>query len=149
MKIYLAGPLFSLSEKRFNKELANELEKKIKNCFIVLPQEFSNHHSGGTEEEKLNKIFKLCMTQIEESDIIIAILEGPDVDSGTCIELGYAYSKKKPIVGIRTDFRSSEDNGVNLMVSKVCSKIIRDMKTESIEKLANEVKESINKVINK
>jgi nucleoside 2-deoxyribosyltransferase len=41
MKIYLAGPLFSLAEKEFNKRIADELERKNPNCKVYLPQEFS------------------------------------------------------------------------------------------------------------
>ena len=32
-------------------------------------------------------------------------MDGPDPDSGTCWEVGYAYGSKKPIVLVRTDFR--------------------------------------------
>ena len=56
--------------------------------------------------------------------MVIAILDGPDVDAGTCVEIGYAYANNKPIIGIRTDFRASEDRGVNLMVSKACTHLI-------------------------
>jgi nucleoside 2-deoxyribosyltransferase len=40
------------------------------------------------------------------------------------VEIGYAYALKKPIVGVRTDFRASEDRGVNLMVSHACSRLV-------------------------
>ena len=32
-------------------------------------------------------------------------MDGPDPDSGTCWEVGYAYGTKKAIVLVRTDFR--------------------------------------------
>ena len=32
-------------------------------------------------------------------------MDGPDPDSGTCWEVGYAYGVRKPIVLVRTDFR--------------------------------------------
>lgn len=38
--------------------------------------------------------------------------------------MGYAFAIKKPIIGVRTDFRNSEDRGVNLMVSHACSDYI-------------------------
>ncbi len=47
---------------------------------------------------------------IEKCPIVVAILDGPDVDSGTASEIGYAAALKKPIVGYRGDFRLSSDN---------------------------------------
>ena len=36
-------------------------------------------------------------------------MDGPDPDSGTCWECGYAYATKKPVVLFRSDFRGSGD----------------------------------------
>jgi nucleoside 2-deoxyribosyltransferase len=72
--------------------------------------------------------------------VVIAILDGPDVDAGTCVEIGYAYANNKSIVGIRTDFRASEDRGVNLMVSKVCTHLILlQDNTVTLDNVLNEV----------
>jgi len=30
---------------------------------------------------------------LDEASIVVAILDGPDVDSGTAIEIGYAFAK--------------------------------------------------------
>ncbi len=43
-------------------------------------------------------------------DAVLAILDGPDVDSGTAAEIGYAFARGKPIVGYRGDFRLAADN---------------------------------------
>jgi nucleoside 2-deoxyribosyltransferase len=56
---------------------------------------------------------------IARSDMVFAVLDGVDVDSGTAAEIGYAYALKKPILGYRGDFRLSADNEgatVNLQV---------------------------------
>jgi nucleoside 2-deoxyribosyltransferase len=56
---------------------------------------------------------------IDESDIVFAILDGVDVDSGTASEIGYAFAKGKVILGYRGDFRLSADNEgatINLQV---------------------------------
>jgi nucleoside 2-deoxyribosyltransferase len=58
-------------------------------------------------------------TGINESDLVFAVLDGVDVDSGTASEIGYAFAKGKPILGYRGDFRLSGDNEgaiVNLQV---------------------------------
>ena len=78
----------------------------------------------GPEEEFNETVFRHCIHAVSEADAMLCILEGPDVDSGTCIEMGYAYALGKPIIGVRTDPRGSEERGVNLMVSRVCQKMV-------------------------
>jgi nucleoside 2-deoxyribosyltransferase len=56
---------------------------------------------------------------IDSADMVLAVLDGTDVDSGTAAEIGYAFAKGKPILGYRGDFRLSADNDgsiVNLQV---------------------------------
>jgi nucleoside 2-deoxyribosyltransferase len=56
---------------------------------------------------------------IDGADMVLAVLDGADVDSGTASEIGYAFAKGKPILGYRGDFRLSADNDgatVNLQV---------------------------------
>lgn len=50
---------------------------------------------------------------------MLAVLDGPDADSGTVAEIGYAFARGKKIVGYRGDFRLAGDNvgsTVNLQV---------------------------------
>ena len=59
------------------------------------------------------------LAAIDRADGVVAILDGPDVDSGTAAEIGYAFARGKFIVGYRGDFRLSADNEggtVNLQV---------------------------------
>ena len=56
---------------------------------------------------------------IDTSDMVFAVLDGVDVDSGTASEIGYAFARGKPILGYRGDFRLTGDNEgstVNLQV---------------------------------
>jgi nucleoside 2-deoxyribosyltransferase len=56
---------------------------------------------------------------IDEAQVVLAVLDGVDVDSGTAAEIGYAFARGKLIVGYRGDFRLSADNEgstVNLQV---------------------------------
>jgi nucleoside 2-deoxyribosyltransferase len=65
------------------------------------------------------EIGKLNQDHIDRSDIVFAVLDGVDVDSGTASEIGYAYAREKLIIGYRGDFRLSADNEggiVNLQV---------------------------------
>ena len=56
---------------------------------------------------------------IRASDMLVAVLDGADVDSGTAGEIGLAYGLGKRVFGLRTDFRVTGDNeaaGVNLQL---------------------------------
>jgi len=123
-KIYMAGPLFTLAEREFNARLAEILQKKRPDLVIILPQ--NEAFKFDNIENKNAKIFKDCIQSIEHADIIVAILDGADADSGTSVELGYAYSKGKAILGIRTDFRISEEKGLNLMLPFACLELYID-----------------------
>jgi nucleoside 2-deoxyribosyltransferase len=56
---------------------------------------------------------------IRASDLLVAVLDGADVDSGTAGEMGFAYGLGKAVHGLRTDFRMTGDNeaaGINLQL---------------------------------
>jgi nucleoside 2-deoxyribosyltransferase len=56
--------------------------------------------------------------KMDASDVMIAILDGTDIDSGTASEVGYFFAKGKRVIGYRGDFRAAGDSGgvVNLQV---------------------------------
>jgi nucleoside 2-deoxyribosyltransferase len=143
MKAYLAGPLFTLAEQTFNAMLAKNIEAIDNRITIVLPQ------LKNKELQKSNQfthdIFNYCVEMVEQCHLLVAILDGADADSGTCIEMGLAYAKNKPIIGVRTDFRSLEDRGLNLMVSFTCSRLIWQP-MEDINELAREIVTAITDV---
>jgi nucleoside 2-deoxyribosyltransferase len=56
---------------------------------------------------------------IAKADGLLAVVDGNDVDSGTAAEIGAASALGKPVVELRTDFRSMGDNDgspINLQV---------------------------------
>ncbi|MDD3246425.1 MAG: nucleoside 2-deoxyribosyltransferase, partial [Methanosarcina sp.] len=71
-------------------------------------------------------IFRKCVEGVDTSDLVVAILDGVDVDSGTAWEIGYAYAKGKPVIGLRTDFRALSDGVVNLMIEMAIVALARD-----------------------
>ena len=106
--IYLAGPLFTAAEQEFNLRLSIFLtEHGFK---VFLPQtECAN--------KSLPEIFEICRGGIDQSAVVLAVLDGADADSGTCWECGYAYALDKPIAALRTDFRQTGDtHGFNAML---------------------------------
>ncbi|WNY26866.1 nucleoside 2-deoxyribosyltransferase [Methanolapillus ohkumae] len=125
--IYLAGPLFSEAEREFNKKLAAEL--KNLGFAVFLPQEDAEDDSVQRHNQNQSGIFQSCFSGLEKSDLIVAILEGADIDSGTAWELGYAYAAKKPIIGLRTDFRIHTPNEkVNLMIQETLDEFVLNLR---------------------
>ena len=116
--IYLAGPLFTSAERLFNLGLESAIKKRL-DTRIFLPQ---RECADLAEPES---IFTCCRNGVKNSYIVIAILDGTDVDSGTAWEAGYAHGLGKKVIGLRTDFRQAgEDRGLNLMLSCSCDHLV-------------------------
>jgi nucleoside 2-deoxyribosyltransferase len=113
--VYLAAPLFSEAELDFNRKLRDAIKRE--GFRVFLPQEDSNNIKDEKTRQKI--IFGKNEAAIQNSDIIVAVIDGTDVDSGTAWEIGYAYARGKPILGLRTDFRTLGIEGtVNLMIER-------------------------------
>lgn len=127
--VYLASPLgFTESTQSF----MDIIESLISECgFIVVnpwqmtdPQQFEvttqNIDKRRQTLHKLNmKVAAQNAEAIRECQIVMAVLDGTDVDSGTASEIGFAYALGKRIYGYRGDIRRSGDNDgsmVNLQV---------------------------------
>ena len=111
MRIYLAGPLFTVPERSFNKQLRDVLERS--GHAVWLPQEQTANMQDGA------LILKRLLEGLQSSDAVVANMDGVDPDSGTSWECGYAYARGIPTVIFRTDTRSRGDTSLgqyNLML---------------------------------
>ncbi len=140
MKIYLAGPLgFSEAGRAFHETVVVPAVQRLGHVGL---DPWSPTNPLGVEPgldaeiktvarmpygekrrdawRKLNpRIGAKNRALIDGCDLVFAVLDGVDVDSGTAAEIGYAFAKGKPILGYRGDFRLSADNDgsiVNLQV---------------------------------
>ncbi len=127
--MFIAGPLFSQAEREFNLKVDGELRKHGFETF--LPQ-----RDVGKLDELLAKegerayrmIFKRDLKGLDQSDVVVAILDGPDVDSGTAFEVGYAFAKGKPVVGLKTDMRVfAKDEELNNMLAQGIRALARNL----------------------
>jgi nucleoside 2-deoxyribosyltransferase len=152
MKIYLAGPLGFSEAGRFyqDKILIPGLSRTGHE--ILNPWKLTDQHKidaivampyGPARRDawrELNvEIGGNNRLAIERSDVVFAILDGVDVDSGTAAEIGYAFAKGKPILGYRGDFRLSADNEgstVNLQVEYFIRQSGGDIVTNVADALA-------------
>lgn len=122
-RVYLAAPLFSEAERNFNASVARLLEA---NLFDVHLPQASGDDSGVRDAREQERLFASNKTALDQSDIIVAIIDGADADSGTAWEMGYAFATGKTVIALRTDFRRVGDHEqVNLMLERsarvVCS----------------------------
>ena len=125
--VYVAGPLFSEADREFLEQMVNTLAESA--SLDPLEDFFLPHRDGGElgKGPKRRDIFDLDLHNLNSAEVVVALLDGQDVDSGTCIELVYAYAQGKKILGILTDFRAyytsdPEPHRPNLMVWGVCEK---------------------------
>ncbi len=123
MNVYFAGPLFTMAERRFNEELFARMKALCPTLDIFLPQACDKEFQGLPDFAR--RVYQALMEALDRCDAVVAILDGPDSDSGTCVEIAYARAKGKPVIGIRTDFRDGEVQGLNIMTAGICSSIIR------------------------
>lgn len=126
MKIYLASPYgFSECGRYYLKFLKSKL---IQNSIELIDPwtnilekrtEDIQHEINNLTKEQIIEIGKRNIESIKNADIVIAVLDGTDVDSGVAAEIGYAYGLNKKILGYRGDFRLASDNKyskINLQV---------------------------------
>lgn len=147
MKIYFAAPLFSLNERSSNRRLAAAIEKLSPGVKVLLPQDLKFHNQFNAPEF-FGEVYAGCLKLLEDSDVIVAILDGPSADDGTAYEVGYAVAKGKPVIGIRTDYRDSQERGMNLMLSRGCSAIVhRPAFDEDFDALAKDIGRKLKQVM--
>jgi len=140
MKIYIAGPLFSNAEKRFNEEIDCHLRNMGFDTFLPQRQGYEKSQyidkieSEGSVTKKeifaeLNaSIFSKDIEEIRNCDILLIILDGRVPDEGACVELGFAFALNKKCIGIKTDSRTllaGQDNPMIMgcLENKVASSI--------------------------
>jgi len=97
MKLYFAGPLFTTPERTWNAQVTTALRTAGHEVFLPQEQEPGKDGPG---------IFATDVGGIDWADGLVAIMDGPEPDSGTAWEVGYAFGTKKPVVLVRTDVRA-------------------------------------------
>lgn len=136
-RIYLAGPLFSQAEIDWASRLKEQIERSLGDGVeVIWPHEIA---SGPGDV-----IFKINRSALEGCPLMVAILDGSQVDDGTAWELGFHHALfGKAAIGIRTDCRKageSKDVRVNLMIEHSCRSIVKHV-GELVEELERALEE--------
>lgn len=122
MRLYLAGPLFTEAEQNWLKALQREL--RALGYDVLWPYELFDQEEVKTwGEATARKLMEGCRDALLGCDLVVALLDGTQVDDGTAWEIGYACARGTPVVGIRTDARyggETRDGKVNAMIAGSC-----------------------------
>ena len=128
MKVYQAGPLFTEAEILWHRAFTKKLTAAGHE--VLWPGDFFTQeeiNAWGADAPK--RIMNRDRAAIDACDVVVALLDGAQVDDGTAWEIGYAFAKGKSVVGIRTDFRNAGDTAhgrVNAMIEGSCIGIVKD-----------------------
>ena len=122
-RAYIAGPLFSEQDRR----RLEDIERALKALGLVtyLP----HRHGGdlGSAERRYGSkktrrfLFDRDIRELQKADLVVALLDGPDVDSGTAFEVGYACRRGVPVFGLKSDYYRRGEV-LNNMVWGACSR---------------------------
>lgn len=104
MKAYFANGLFSQADFDFNAKLVARLREEFPELDIYLPQENASINDKQAYADS-KMIAQADTDELTSSQLIIAVLDGITIDAGVASEIGVAYAKHIPIVGLYTDSR--------------------------------------------
>ena len=111
MKAYLANGLFSMGDRFTNEIIAKAVRKAIPTIELYVPQENDAINDKSSYADSLT-IAQADMDKLVDSDVLIAVLDGVEIDSGVAAEIGAFSMLKRPIIGVFTDVRQQgRDNG--------------------------------------
>jgi nucleoside 2-deoxyribosyltransferase len=138
VNIYFAAPLFTTPERIWNADVVKAIRAAGHEVF--LPQE-REHGKDGAE------IFAADVEGLDWADAVVAIMDGPDPDSGTSWEVGYAFGNRKPIVLVRTDIRASTGSAGDYNAMLMGAATIRiDMPGGSTDDVVRAILESLSAI---
>lgn len=129
--IYLAGPLHTPGERWYLEKLGRKLEKL--GARIFLP-----HKDVGLSdpnEYPTLRFFRADCSAIDKCDLVVAVLDGFTVDSGTAWEIGYAHHR-----GIRC-FGTIDDTRIGNPLTQINLMIVNSCEIVSEETLLSEIRD--------
>jgi len=81
---------------------------------LTTPEEIAQARAGQREHEFALEIGRRNAEAIKTCSLLVAHLDGQEIDSGTAAEIGYATALGLRCFGVRTDLRQSGERGVSV-----------------------------------
>ncbi len=120
-KIYVAGPLFTSGERWY----LEQVDQVCRNAGFETYLPHRDAGLAGADESSCKACFMKDKQILDEIDLVVAVLNGTDVDSGTAWEIGYATARCVPVLGIYDDKRlRAAQSALNPMIHfsvKICA----------------------------
>lgn len=104
MKIYLANGLFSIGDRFVNETIASSIRKNISNVSLYVPQENDSINDKNGFADSL-AIAQADSDELMSSDVLVAVIDGVEIDSGVAAEIGKFSNTGKPILALFSDVR--------------------------------------------
>lgn len=104
MKAYLANGLFSIGDRYVNEVLAKAIREAVPGIDLYVPQENDAINDKSNYADSL-AIAKADLNSLKESDVLIAVIDGVEIDSGVAAEIGAFSMLNRPIVALFSDVR--------------------------------------------
>src|SRR4051812_13504299 len=81
---------------------------------LTSPDEIAAARADGSLAELALEIGRRNASAIRGAELLVALLDGQEADSGTAAEVGYAAALGLRCYGLRTDFRAAGDLGMTV-----------------------------------
>jgi nucleoside 2-deoxyribosyltransferase len=118
IRVYTAGPLFTEDELAGCERLAERIAQLPWTPLIgVHPHRFCADLFTPGATTNFSQVRQRCLDELTTCGLVLANLNGPDIDSGTAYEVGVAWARNIPVIGYRSDIRPAENGAGNCMIT--------------------------------
>ena len=128
---YVAHRLFAAHDRFLGAMIAQRLRAAVGMSEVFLPF-CDTDEEDLVAEVKGRRLFDLDLQHLADLDGMLAVLHGPSLDDGVCMEIGYAAALGVPVVVLTTDFQTygTSEHGAALhfpdaLVQAVVTEIVR------------------------
>lgn len=109
MKGYLANGLFSIGDRLTNDIISKTMKNSIPEVELYVPQNNDEINDKNAFADSI-AIAQADCKKLLESDFLIAVIDGVEIDSGTAAEIGIFSTTGKPIFALYSDVRQLGTN---------------------------------------
>ncbi|MGH3622441.1 MAG: nucleoside 2-deoxyribosyltransferase [Sciscionella sp.] len=128
---YVAHRLFAAHDRALGALVARRLADEVGAGQVFLPF-CDTDEEDLVAEVKGRRLFELDRQRLAGLSGLLAVLHGPSLDDGVCMELGYAAARNVPVVVLTTDFitHGLNEHGPELLfpdslVQTVATEVVR------------------------
>ncbi|MFI1013826.1 nucleoside 2-deoxyribosyltransferase [Streptomyces sp. NPDC020965] len=105
MFVYVAHRLFASHDRALAADLAERVAARVGADRVFLPFCDSDEENL-VAEVKGRRLFEMDRERLGYMDAMVAVLHGPSLDDGVCLEIGYAAAAGIPVTVLTTDFQT-------------------------------------------